>query len=464
MDNIEKMTIKSKLGYASAAIGDAACYMFINTFLLFFLTTVAGIEPAAAGTITVIGAFWNALVNPIIGYLSDNSATKWGRRRPFIIIMTVPLVASTFLLFTAVDVLPMIKPLYYGAMTMIFWTAYTGFFVPYLALGAEYTTDYNERTELRSYASIFNLIGTLIGMMIPSLMAEYLQQSGMTLSASWSVTGAFVGIFSAISLLITAQAAKSRDIDCRIPGRGPLPHVNLKTIFGEYIQVLKLKPIKSLLFASLFSLICNTMMSSNLMYYFTYNMGLSATGISMMFLYRSIMCIIMIMIVKKLICKGDKRTALMAAFAIGTATMIIGKLMNVESLFSLLIFVVIITIGPNIYWQLMPAIVYDVCEYDELETGRQRQGAIVSLLSLVEAFAAGLGSQLLGLILQFAGFDGSAAVQSDTALLWVENSMTIVPAIFMVLAFIALKKYPITKKRFEEIQSELAKRKENSPE
>ena len=451
--------MKGKLGYASAAIGDAACYMFINTFLLFFLTTVAGVAPAAAGTITIIGALWNALVNPIIGYISDNSATKWGRRRPFIIVMTVPLVASTFLLFTAVDVLPMIKPLYYGAMTMIFWTAYTGFFVPYMALGAEYTTDYNERTELRSYASIFNMIGTLIGMMIPSIMAEYLQHAGLSLSASWSLTGAFVGIFSAISLLITARAAKTRDVDCRIEGRGPLPHVNLKQIFGEYLQVIKLKPIRYLLCASLFALIANTMMSSNLMYFFTYNMGLPATGISLMFLYRSIMCILMIMIVKKISANGDKRATLLTVFAIGACTLLIGKLMDVNTIPELCIFVVIISVAPNIYWQLMPAIVYDVCEYDELETGKQRQGAIVSLLSLVEAFAAGLGSQLLGIILQIAGFDGEAAVQSATALTWVENSMTIVPAVFVVLSFLALKKYPITKQRFQEIQAELAKRK-----
>ncbi|MBQ5589507.1 MAG: MFS transporter, partial [Anaerotignum sp.] len=406
-----RLTMKGKLGYASAAIGDAACYMFINTFLLFFLTTVAGIAPAAAGTITIIGAFWNALVNPIIGYLSDNSATKWGRRRPFIIIMCVPLVASTFLLFTAVDVIPMIKPLYYGAMTMIFWTAYTGFFVPYLALGAEYTTDYNERTELRSYASIFNMLGTLVGMMIPSLLAEYLQHAGLSLSASWSLTGAFVGILSAISLLITAHAAKDRDVDCRIEGRGPLPHVSLKQIFGEYLQVIKLKPIRFLLFASLFSLIANTMMSSNLMYFFTYNMGLAAGEISLMFLYRSIMLILMILLVKKISSGGDKRKTLLTVFAIGTCTLLIGKLMDVNTIPELCIFIVIISVAPNIYWQLMPAIVYDVCEYDELETGKQRQGAIVSLLSLVEAFAAGIGSQLLGIILQFAGFDGEAAVQ-----------------------------------------------------
>lgn len=181
-----------------------------------------------------------------------------------------------------------------------------------------------------------------------------------------------------------------------------------------------------------------------------------------MFLYRSVMCILMIMIVNKTCADRDKRSTLMVVFAVGAATLIIGKLMPVNTIFELCIFAVIISIAPNIYWQLMPAIVYDVCEYDELETGKQRQGAIVSLLSLVEAFAAGLGSQLLGIILQLAGFDGEAVVQSDTALTWVENSMTLIPAVFVILSLIALKKYPITKQRFQEIQAELAKRKGES--
>ena len=101
----------------------------------------------------------------------------------------------------------------------------------------------------------------------------------------------------------------------------------------------------------------------------------------------------------------------------------------------------------------------DVCEYDELETGKKRQGAIVSLQGLVEALSAGIGTQLLGIILQLGGFDGDAQVQTKQALRWVENSVTIIPAIFLILAFIALYKYPITKKRFEEIQKKLEEKK-----
>ena len=63
---MKKLTIANKMGYASAAFGDSASYAIINTFLLFFLTTVAGIEPAAAGTIMIIGAVWNTLINPIM--------------------------------------------------------------------------------------------------------------------------------------------------------------------------------------------------------------------------------------------------------------------------------------------------------------------------------------------------------------------------------------------------------------
>ncbi len=454
--------MKHKIGYASAALGDAASYSFINMFLLFFLTTVAGIEPAAAGTITIAGALWNTLINPIIGYISDNAATKWGRRRPFMFLMSMPLAASIFLLFTAAGIVPEIKPLYYGAILVIFWTAYTGFFVPYLALGAEYTQDYNERTELRTYASLFNMLGNLIGMVLPSIFVDFLCRLGLSQAGAWSVAGATVGLFSMASIMITANAAKTKDLPCASKDMHPLPRLHLKKIFGEYWQVLKLKPIQYLLFTSLFALVSNAIFSADLVYYFTYNHGLSANAISGMFLYRTAACIVLIFIVKRLSAATDKRTMLLLVFAVGAIGVTIAKFTGVHGMAQLLVFVFFVAIATSIYWQLMPAIIYDVCEYDELETGKKRQGAIVSLQGLVEALAAGIGTQVLGIVLQFGGFDGTAATQTETALQWVETSVTILPAGFLLLAFIALYRYPITKKRFQEIQAELERRKKAS--
>ncbi len=456
--NNTKITPALKLGYASASFGDAATYSFINTFLLFFLTTVAEIEPAAAGTIIIAGSVWNTIINPIIGYLSDGCASKWGRRRPFLAVMAPALGASVFLLFTAFDILPVIKPLYYGAILMIFWTAFTGFFVPHLALGAEYTQDYNERTDLRSYSSIINMTGSLIGMVLPSLLAEFFVSKGISLEGAWSCTGALVGITSTASILITVRASKGIDLPCDTAGQSVLPKLRIKELFAEYLEVIRLKPVIFLMLTSLFALIANAMLSSDLMYYFTYNQGMSAKEISLVFLYKTGIAIILVLIVRQVSSKTDKRTALMLDFAVGAAGITVMFFVEISGTWTLLIFMLFVTICVSIYWQLMPAIIYDVCEYDELETGHQRQGVIVSLQGLVEALAAGIGAQLLGIVLQLAGFNGEAAVQTESALKAVELSVTVLPAVFLVLAFVCLKKYPITKAKFEEIQRQLAEK------
>ena len=453
-----KMTPAVKLGYASASFGDSATYSFVNTFLLFFLTTVAGIEPAAAGTIIIAGSVWNTVINPVIGYLSDNCASRWGRRRPFLAAMAPALGASVFMLFTALDIVPVIKPLYYGAVLMIFWTAFTGFFVPHLALGAEYTQDYHERTDLRSYSSILNMTGTLIGMVLPSLLAEFFVEKGLSLEAAWSCTGALVGITSAVSVMVTVHASKGIDLPCAQEDRSVLPKLRMKELFGEYLEVARLKPVIYLMLTSLFALVCNAMLSSDLMYYFTYNMEMDAKKISLMFLYKTGIAIILILVVKKVSRKTDKRTALMLDFVAGAAGLVIMLFAGTDSPVLLFVFMLFVTISTSIYWQLMPAIIYDVCEYDELETGHRRQGVIVSLQGLVEALSAGIGAQLLGIVLQIAGFDGNAAVQTESALKAVELSVTVLPAAFLVLALVCLKKYPITKARFEEIQRQLAQR------
>ena len=108
-----------------------------------------------------------------------------------------------------------------------------------------------------------------------------------------------------------------------------------------------------------------------------------------------------------------------------------------------------------IYWQIMPAIIYDVCEYDQLMTGQKRQGTIVSIQGFVESISAGLGTQILGIILQLAGFDGNVQTQPDLALTWIERCLTYIPAAFLLLSSAALLKYPITKKVYEEIRRKL---------
>ena len=186
---MKRLSLRENLGFGSASLGDAVGYNFIGSFLMFFLTTVAGLEPAAAGTVSAVGAVWNALCNPIAGYISDRVRTRFGRRRPMMVLFSIPMGISMLLLFTAVDFPEPLRPVYYGTMLVLFWTCFTGFFIPYSALGVQYTSDYEERTVLRFFASFFNMIGVMIAMVMPTAFVSMLREAGLTLQEAWSATG-----------------------------------------------------------------------------------------------------------------------------------------------------------------------------------------------------------------------------------------------------------------------------------
>ena len=117
---------------------------------------------------------------------------------------------------------------------MLLWTSYTGFFVPYLALGAGYTRNYKERTVLRLYASAFNNIGVVVTMTMPLLLVKALKNCGFSTTVSWSAVGACTGFLAAISIVITVISSKKKDPPDE---KTEIPHIrdiHLKDIFREY--------------------------------------------------------------------------------------------------------------------------------------------------------------------------------------------------------------------------------------
>ena len=94
---------------------------------------------------------------------------------------------------------------------------------------------------------------------------------------------------------------------------------------------------------------------------------------------------------------------------------------------------------------------YDVCEVDMLSCGRDRTGSVVSLQAISEAVAEAVGAQSLGIILQIAGFNGEAAMQSATALAWVENSFAVIPALLMIGSAYMIYKYPVSKRVYNDV-------------
>ena len=456
-----KLKFRTKLSYGIGGLADNALFTLIETFLLFFLTTVVGIKPATAGLILALGCVWEAICGPISGFLSDNIETRFGKRKPFLMAAALPAAVVTSLLFTSIEMPYTAKVLYYGLMTILFWWCFAIFFVPYMTWGSELTEDYHERTVLRSYAYVFNQIGKGLGTVMPTILVAVLMGIGFSLSASWSAVGITVGAASGAALLICSLTIKESDVPgfVKDPNKARvLTFANIKKMFASYGTIIKLRPIKYLIGGSLIYLIANTVFLSDMVYYYTYNMGLSAVEISGITLFMTVFGIAMTPFVAKLAEKTDKKAAIAGGLTASGAALIAVRLLGVETVLGACAVSAVFSVGNTCYWQLMPSMIYDVCQAEELASGKQRSGEVISLQALSESLSAAIGVQLLGIILQQAGFADTAAAQPASALLWISNSYCLLPGLCMIAVALILSRYPINRRTYPRILEGVEKR------
>lgn len=463
-----KLSFKTKLSYGIGGICDNTLYTLSGTYLLLFLTTVAGVSPAMAGTISAIGSIWEALCGPVVGYKSDGAVTRFGRRKPFLLAAAFPVAVVTSLLFTAIDASDGMKFIYYTAMIILFWTCFSSEFIPYMAWGSDLTEDYNERTVLRSYAYVFNQVGMCVGMVMPTIIVDYCMNLGRTAQQSWQAVGIFAGVCAGASLLICSLTIKKDDVakpDFR-KSETKKPFLDVKMfaeIFRGYLEILKLRPIRFIIGSSIVYLIANTIFSSDRVFYMTYNLGMSEKEISLMMLIITVSGVVFVPFIARLAGKFDKKTVFMSGIGISGMILMASRFIGVESLGAVVAVCLVYSVANTCYWQLMPSMLYDVCEVEELVSGENHSGAVISLQALSESLSIAAGLQVLGVALEMAKFDNTAAMQPDVALSWVSNLFTFIPGLFMVLVVVMMTKYPINKKNFSRIMEARQKKEAGEP-
>jgi GPH family glycoside/pentoside/hexuronide:cation symporter len=458
---MEKLSFRSKIGYASAAIGEGAPYTLVCTFMMFFLTTVVKMDPIVAGFISSLATVMNVIANPIIGYLSDNTNSKWGKRRPYIFFSLFPMAISLVLLFTAVGGSEAFQAIYYGLFLIIFWIAYALFYDCWLALGGDYAKGYDDRTSIRTYSSALNTIGCVLGQVFPTYMVAFLYGFDVSENHAWQFIALIVALATFFSILLCVIAAKNRDkYDPAISSDLSIKNVwnTLKDMFRQYMEVLKVKPVRYIILASLIYLIGYGIFTAVKLYYLTYNLGMSGGMISLIFLLSLVIDLGVLPISAFISNKFDKRTALISMLSISAVLTMGCKFIDINTFGEIFMLFLFICLGAECYWQLIIAIEYDACDYDELVTGKNRSGTILSMQSALEAIGPGIGSAILGIILHIAHFDGNAATQNAAVLEWIDNSMLILPAAFMLAAVFMIVKFPITKEKYEEIRIKLDKK------
>lgn len=457
-----KLRFKTKLSYGIGGICDNAMYTLSGTYLLLYLTTVAGVNPAIAGSISAIGSVWEAICGPIVGFKSDRMISRYGRRKPFLMAAAFPVAIVTSLLFTSINATPAIKTVYYIGMVLLFWTTFSSFFVPYMAWGSDLTEDYNERTVLRSYSYVFNQVGMCIGMVMPTIIVDYAMNLGKTTQQSWQLVGMFVGVCGCAALLYSALTIHETDVkDFKKPEKKEkfLDLRSILNLFKEYLDILKLRPIQYIIGASLMYLVANITFSSDRVFFMTYNLGLDEKTISAMLMVITVNGIVMVPFVSKLATRFEKKTVFMYGIGGAGVLMIAMRLIGIHSLPMLIVTLVFYAVANACYWQLMPSMLYDVCAAEELMSGENRSGAVISLQALSESLSIAVAVQVLGIILDLAGFNSQTTVQTETAMSWIATCFAFIPGLFMILSAFLIHHYPINKHNFGRVMGALERRK-----
>ncbi|MGH0053605.1 MAG: MFS transporter, partial [Sphaerochaetaceae bacterium] len=153
-----------KLGFGIGDLGGNLFFTIIGFYLLYYFTDVISLSPALAGTALMIGKVWDAVTDPVTGYLSDRTHTRFGRRRPYMFIGSIISFFCMGLIFTPIELSSQARLFVYVTfLYCLLNTAYTLVNIPYAALLPELTEDYHERTILTGYRMSFAVLGTFFG-------------------------------------------------------------------------------------------------------------------------------------------------------------------------------------------------------------------------------------------------------------------------------------------------------------
>ncbi len=445
------LPFRKMLGYSIGAMGDYTAYGFIFSFLSFFLTTVAGVSPKVSGMIISVAIVWDAITDPICGMCMDMLRTKNGKRRSLIGASIIPLGASIVLLFLHVDFAPVLKNLYYCLIVLVFWTSYTIWNIPYYSLGAVITQDDGERTKIAGMRQVTGFIGTFCANSLSAFIVGKLVAKGMETDTAYLYAAIVIAAIVMITVGIMWRSTKGMEpIEPAHSGE----KFSAKDVVRQSIEVMRIKPYLIVIGAALFTNVYMSLFNSSVLYYTTFCLGVSEVKASVLFTVQTITSIALVPFLTRAALSFDKKYVYVACMSFSGLAMIAAKLIGINSLSAAVVYMVLVSIGPAAYWMFIFNFLYDVIDADEIQSGKRKDGIIMSYYSFLLKLGGAVASLVLGLLLDHSGFLPDAAVQSEQALSTISSLFTILPGIFMLAAGLVVLFTPLTRKKMESLQAE----------
>jgi GPH family glycoside/pentoside/hexuronide:cation symporter len=443
------LSIKQKLGFGIFDLGGNMLFTVMGFWCLNYLTdtvyqSAVGLRPgqaaALAGIAVMIGKFWDAVTDPVMGYISDRTHSRWGRRRPFLLFGAIPMLFSMWFFFTAPNITsPIMITIWASLALMLFNTTSTVINIPYSSLTPELSTDYHERTVLNGYRFGCAIFGTIIGAAaVQPIVALFPDRR-----AGFSFLGLILGLIVMITTLLTFQGTKEQ----------PAPQVPKKGFFATYKTVFTNRPYLIVLFTYALHLIALTLVQGIVVYYTKYvyqKEEMTTPALLILLLVAMVFIPVSVLVSKKI---GKKRTYQICFVMVASACMAIFFLGHILGTTFFLIVMVYAGIGVGFSYVAPFAMVPDAIDYDAVKTGERKEGAYYGIWTFFAKVGQSLAVFLSGLILSWGGYVADT-IQSEESLWAIRVLIGPLPAFIFIAALFLIQAYPLDEKSYQTLINE----------
>ncbi len=432
MGKIKTLSISTYLGYGVGSVGTGIFSTVPGLLLLSFMIRYLQVPPALAGTVILIPRLWDVITDPFAGSLSDQTRTRWGARRPWMLAgsLTLPIVFA--LLFRVPEHSGMAAAWYLLFIYILGTTFYTIYQVPYVAMPAEMSEDYDERTTIMSYRIAFLTVGILVG--------------GAAAPELVSVAGggregfAFMGIVVGVLLFLTMIGS--------VFGTRRIPHVEPVPITASFREQIRAaaenKPFFILFGAYIIQVLGIGAMLAGVDFFSSYILNdPGQTSVLFVFLVGPAL------ITMPLWVKVGHRVGKLKGYMICTVLFALGgfalALANPDRLW--LVYLIVFIMGAGYAGtQLFPfSMLPDTISADTLRTGLRRAGAYTGVWTAADKAGFAVGPAIFASILAVTGFmeteSGLIIEQPALALTGVRLGFALLPAFLMAISLLLLRHY-----------------------
>ncbi|MEO0899461.1 MAG: MFS transporter [Bacteroidota bacterium] len=454
-----------KIAFGSGHLANQLFPAALGVFM-YYLVVAFKMDPFDAGLLAALPRVLDALTDPIMGYISDNTTSKWGRRKPYIFLGAV---------FTGVSYMGMwqlypengidFNYYFFLIMSFVFYIGYTIFATPLIGLGYEMTPDYNERTRLMASSQTMGQMAWMIApwfwFMIPNWFET--PEIGVRSMSIW------VGILCIILGIMPALFCKEID-QSNLTGRKKLSFKDLSEsmmgLFKGIVETVKNKPFRKLCGATF--LVFNgfqtiAQFALFIIVYYLFNGSYEDAGTWPAWfgtISAASTAFLVIPIITWMSTKMGKKNA----FIVSTLISVVGYALkwwgfNTANLWLMFLPIPLMTFGIGGLFTLMMSMTADVCDLDELTNGMPRkEGTFGAVYWWMVKLGTAVALATSGAVLSWIGFDQNVTVQSAETLLQLRIADIVIPVATGLLAILVMWNYDLDENRAREIREILVER------